>query len=77
MDHDPKDTRVLSRQSSHEDNRTSEDGMPKVSDELLNAKGGPDADHHAVAAANTVVDEEAGASGDDNDGGGITPLKRR
>lgn len=75
---DPKDTRVVSANSAHEDDRVPEHGeTPRVSDELLNAKGGPDADHHSVAAANTVVDEEAGASGDDDDGGGITPLTRR
>jgi hypothetical protein len=78
MKQDPKDTNVVSRDVAHEDDRVPEHGRtPRVSDTLLDAKDGPDPDHHAVAAANTVVDEEAGASGTDDDGGGITPLQRR
>lgn len=75
---DPKDTHVVSRNSAHEDERTPEDGQtPRVSDTLLNARGGSDPDHHAEAAANTVADEESGASGAGEPEGRIEPLKRR
>ncbi|KAB0680787.1 hypothetical protein F6X38_07285 [Aureimonas leprariae] len=75
---DPKDTHVVSRNSSHENERTPDGGQtPRVSDTLANARGGPDADHHIEAAANTVVDEESGASGAGEPEGRIEPLKRR
>ncbi len=78
MRQDPKDTKVVSRNSAHEDDRTPAGAdMPRTSDTRLSARGGPDPDHHPEAAANTVADEEAGASGMDDDGGGITPLVPR
>jgi hypothetical protein len=72
-----KTTRVLSRNSAPEQERTPEDGVaPRVSDTLVNVTGAPDADYHPEAMANAVVDNEAG-SVPDSEIGGIVPLKRR
>ena len=68
--------RVLSRNSTPENERTPENGStPRVSDTLVNVTGAPDADYHPEAMANAVVDNEAGTVPDDEIGG-IVPLKR-
>ena len=71
------ETRVFSRRSDIESERTPAGGQtPRTSDTLVGAPGSPDPDHHPEALANAVTDSEAGAI-PDNDEGGITPLKRR
>ena len=72
-----KTTRVLSRNSAPEQERTPEHGVaPRVSDTLVNVTGAPDADYHPEAMANAVVDNEAGSVPERSEGG-IVPLKRR